>query len=442
VTRLLRSLGIDRSPQSGIGGRDASNSRDTTLTLLTSTANLAAALIAGIVIARVLGPAGKGELARLVVFASLALDISAFGVAEAVVVFVAQRPESRLRLLSGLRRPTWLQGSLGVVVYSLCLFVAGVSLLQFPSIAFCLWVPAAIVMTRARSFLLGRGLLSAFNITRLLTEALPAVVIVLFWRLHLLSVATAGAAYLFGVLIAYMFARRVMLTDTQGPELSPSGTTRGSTHMGEFWSFARRNFISIVAAKGNANVDILLLGLLVVPAAAIGEYSVASTASLSIAFIGLSIGMVVITRVSNADQPSIAWSRLRSGLRFTVPLSAIAATLLWTAAPWIIPIIYGPAFSASADLVRTLVFGGFCISVSHVLANTLRGLKLPGQVAYAEGCGAVATALGIWIMGTDSLERVAMSATIGFTITLVVQTILVRLAFIRQRQRFGLRRGS
>ena len=62
-----------------------------------------AALFVGVlIIARVLGPGGRGSVAFLTVLAQVAGYLAPFGVTEGTFYFVARKPEARPKLLANL----------------------------------------------------------------------------------------------------------------------------------------------------------------------------------------------------------------------------------------------------------------------------------------------------------------------------------------------------
>ena len=163
------------------------------LTLATSVLVFIATLVAGIAIARALGPSGKGDLARLVVFASLAFDIGSFGVHETITLFVAQTPDKRSQLMRSLDFPVRLQALTGVAIYILLTIVSRAfePWLTVPLVAYGLLVAAEIYMVRNRSYLLGRGDFRRFNAARIFSEASPAAFILLLAVADRLSLASA-----------------------------------------------------------------------------------------------------------------------------------------------------------------------------------------------------------------------------------------------------------
>lgn len=394
--------------------------RSAPLTLATSVLIFAASLVAGIAIARALGPSGKGDLARLVVFAALAFDVASFGVDQTITVFVAQIPDKRRELMRALDFPVRLQALAGVGIYLLLTVIAGTfePRLLVPLVAYGLLVATQIHMVRNRSYLLGRGDFMRLNATRVLSEALPAAFILLLAVFAQLTLASAAVSYLAGVGIAFWFAASAVRPDM---ETAVAPVQKYFSGMKSFWSFSRRNFASIIAARGNSQVDLLLLSLLAISTARVGEYSVASTAGISIAIIGGSFGMVVLSRVGKVHRGVSPWPVLFPILLAALGLAALAAVALWFLAPTLIPLIYGEAFSASIRPAQILAIGGFSVSTTHVLGAALRGVDRPGSVTVAEGVGVLVTILCIAIFGIRDLELVAVSAVAGFAATLALE---------------------
>jgi len=90
-----------------------------------------------------------------------------------------------------------------------------------------------------------------------------------------------------------------------------------------------------------------------------------------------------------------------------------AAFALWAAAPWLIPLLYGPRYAPAVPAFRILALSFPLLSLNYALTHQLIGWD--GQRAYAAMCGAalvVNLALNAWLIPALSIDGAAW-ATLG-----------------------------
>ncbi|MBI3494249.1 MAG: polysaccharide biosynthesis C-terminal domain-containing protein [Acidobacteria bacterium] len=122
--------------------------------------------------------------------------------------------------------------------------------------------------------------------------------------------------------------------------------------------------------------------------------------------------------------PALCRARdLRSLARVSASTTAFAiATMavLWVAAGWIIPLVYGARYSAAVPVFRVLLLSFPLLSLNYALTHQLIGWN--GQRAYAAVCGlalAVNVALNARLIPAWSIEGAAW-ATLGTEVFLTV----------------------
>lgn len=407
-------------------------SKDARMTLATSIVILVATVVGGIIVARVLGPDGKGDLARFLVISTLALDVAIFGGDQAITVLVAQAPHKRTSLIRSLRSAMRLQVMVGILIYLVLASLAGpaVTDLATPLLLFATLVLVEMYMVRGRAYLLGRGLYRRFNLTRITAEAFPVLVFLFLATVGWLTLVTAAFSHLISRAGAWCIAAKSIRNDL---EQDGGSVVQDVALTAKFWSFSRRNFVSGLAAHGNRNIDLILLSLLAVPSSDLGEYSVATSAGMSIAVVGGSFGMIAIVRVAEAGDGTSPWSAFLPILLTASTLAGVGAAILWVLVPALIPMIYGEAFSEAVSLAQLLAIGGFFLSTSLVLSAGLKGMNRPGSVAVSEVVGVCVTALGVMVLGTQNLILVAGSAVAGLATTVALQSTYFVLTIERSK---------
>lgn len=384
-------------------------------TLGTSGLSLATALVGGLVLARALGPSGRGEVASLVAWATTGLAVGSLGVPQAAVYFASSAPSQRGWLRRVIRAAFPLQVLVGVTVFA-GLVAFGLREGRLPAsaiVAFFAWVPATIALTSRLGFIQGTGDFMAFNLGRLASEAGPGILIVMAALAEKLSVSMAAWIYTSTVAIGLLWAERAFIRSSNHGVSSESTSSQSA-----FRSYAGRSLVATLATTGNRGLDILLLSVFAVSASDVGLYAVASTSARALTIVGVSVGMVAFSRASAPDPSTVSLRYLFLG---GLGLSLAAAVLLYGAAPFLIPLIYGNMFRAAVDVHRMLLWGAVSLSASRMLGGILSGWGHPGLVTSAEAIGAAVTLAGILILGTDQLGRVAFCASSGFATTAIME---------------------
>ena len=151
-------------------------------------------MLTGVLIARILGTEGRGELAAIVVLPAMLAWAFSPGCAEAVSYHHARHPEDAPRLIS-----TWLlilvpfivlasiAGELLLPVIFSAQTAAATQLAQF----YVLTVALALCWTLANGVLLGDQDFAFYNIMRFVQPAEIAILYLCLWQLDLLTVKSA-----------------------------------------------------------------------------------------------------------------------------------------------------------------------------------------------------------------------------------------------------------
>lgn len=186
----------------------------------------------------------------------------------------------------------------------------------------------------------------------------------------LLSYGAAGMAY--GLSVATVLV--VPLTHyflRSKPKIPSRETFR------RLWSFARHSIVSVSLGRAYSRFDIVLLGILLSPAAA-GQYEVAMKLTIPAVFIPEIAGEGLMARVSNLKSKgeSVALD-VSNTLMFT---SVLAIPIFFGAAVLsrqLVVTIYGPEFAAAATLLVGLALFRLLRTQTAPLMDTINGLDRP-----------------------------------------------------------------
>lgn len=377
---------------------------------------LVAQALGGIILARSLGPADRGILAALVLWAATATDIAAAGTPATVSYWAASAtPRHGLRFL---RRALPWMGMAVLVIYFAIVFASGRhdELPLLGVLVMAAYAVGQLVHLPLQRYQQGLRNMSLFNGMRTIEQLGPAIGYAAFAALGLLSIAT-GAASITGMMIAALAVGFVLAR--RSPQTGKT-TPLDAQERERFWSYSGRSWLSVLATRSNGTIDLLILTLVAVTAADIGFYAVATTSTGVIAVLGGSLGLDLFPKIAAIGEGGDGRPLLRKFIGFNAVFSVSAAVVFFIVAGWLIPFVYGTDFTGSVGPARVLLLGVVATSVSRVAAQGLAGMGHPGQQAIAQGVGAVVTLVGVLFVATRSLELVAAAATAGYVVTMIL----------------------
>ena len=374
---------------------------------------LIAQAVGGIILARGLGPADRGLLAALVLWSTVAADLSAVGTPYAVSYWAASgSPRAGLRILA---KALPLMSVVGLAIFGAIVWFSGrrEELPFLAVVVMALWIPGQLVNLPLQRLQQGIQRMRNFDRMRLVSEAGPAFGYAAFALLGVLTVA-AGAASITGFVIVaaaigFVLARRtVPAVDDEQDE----GTRA-------FWSYASRSWLSVLATRSNATIDLLVLTLLAVSATDVGFYAVAGTSAGVIAVLVGSLGLDLFPRIAALPEGADGRPMLTRYIGASAVLAAVGAVVFALLASWLIPLVYGDDFEGAVGAARILAFGLAASAISRVAGQGLAAMGFPGQLAVAQIVGAVVTLVGVAIAAGVSLEWVAVAGTAGYVVTML-----------------------
>jgi O-antigen/teichoic acid export membrane protein len=403
--QLTRAV-LDERPFGGVIARTA----------LFNVAAAAIAAIAGVILARAVGPTVRGEYAAVTSWSGVLMVIGDAGQTAAVCYYVARDPQhargyvatSRAMMLAtgaaalagGLMvAPALAHGNPGLAAAYRLIFAGSVIGFVGASYTFAL---------QARS--IGR-----WNLVRLSQPALYLAGIVLLWRFRLLSLHVVIGVLIVTTAIqlsyAYYWCRRSNLAPGRfEPELVLPLVRYGVTQL-----------TAVAPTTVNAYLDQLVLSQ-VVPPEDLGRYAIAVSITLVPVPLVSAIGNVAFPRLAARRVVSAESHRLqRAAILISAGLASAILLPVAATAHWVVPFAFGPDYRGAVPLLWLLVPGGVFLACGQVAGDLLRGLGRPGLVAAAQGLAAVFTViLLIALLPLAGVAAAAIASTTAYGVALAV----------------------
>lgn len=332
--------------------------------------------VTSFLMARLLGPDGRGVYYLVVLTPSMLFALGQFGLPSAVSFFAGRGRSGRgLYRLSLVLGGALAAGLLAVTLAALpslhdsVLRAAPSDLLLLSLVS----LPLQFVAAFGGALLIGRQTMARYNLILVgqsLGTLLSVVVLVGVLRLGVpgavvgnLAVAAAGA------LAISLEARRATAGDREARPV----------RVGELARYGLRLYPASLSSFFSYRADIFLLGLLLGTAGDIGLYSLAVSLAELTFFVPDSVSTVFFPRVAAASRPS-ADEMTPLVSRFTVMVTALSVLALVPAAFLLVRLVL-PAFEGSLPAFLVLLPGVMALSVAKVLSSYVSGLGLPMPVA-------------------------------------------------------------
>jgi O-antigen/teichoic acid export membrane protein len=339
-----------------------------------------------LVIARALGPEGRGDVALLTAIATLSAQLAVLGVDEANVNLAGTDPGRRPALATNSIVLALLFGGLAIAVL-LPLFALfpglggetdeGLRLLALAAI------PGLILQTYLTFLIRGEF---GFGITNLAWLASPAIAFLGNATLALtgdLSVTSAFTLWVVAHVLTTLMLVWYVARRAAGFGRPDRALARGSL------GFGLRSHIGRVMMSGNYRADQWFVGA-IAGSRELGLYSIAVAWAEVLFYIPTVLVLVQRPFLVRAERPEarrLAAKGFRTGVVLTTPL-VLAGIIL---APFLCGTIFGADFNGAVDDLRILLIGVFGLLALQQLGNALTAQGRPGLWATAAATAFVTT---------------------------------------------------
>jgi O-antigen/teichoic acid export membrane protein len=379
--------GPGRKLSRGVTGPDLSGSperprlrRSFMLTYAASVGAAALSLVNALVVARALGPAGRGEVTFLTTMAMITSQLSSLGVEEAAGNIAGARVHARPALATNALLLSFVFGMLavGVVAVLIAIFPAVGGDVSTSLRWLALGVVPVLVLNLYLQFVIRADY--GFAVTNAVLLFAPVLNLVLNGALWAAGVITVEAVVI--IWVAGQLVGTVVLAVYLTMRLAGFGRPDREL-AGEMVGFGVKAHPGRVMKTGNYRLDQWILGS-IAGSKELGLYSVAVAWTEALFFLPEALSTVLrpdLVRASAAEAARQAASVFRVALVATLPF----VVAMVVAAPVLCVTIFGSSFEGSIDDLRVLAPGALGIVALKVLANALvaQGRPLLANVAIA-----------------------------------------------------------
>jgi O-antigen/teichoic acid export membrane protein len=379
----------------------------------TRLARYAVGFVTSFVLARILGPVGRGAYYLVIMTPTTLVAIGQLGLPSAVSFFAGRG-----------RSGEALQRSSLLLAGTLSVLLIGISLLALPLLAETILqaapsdlvrvalisLPFQFLASFAGSALIGRQVLRNYNVILVAQSVLMLVLIVVL--VGILGLGALGAVVA-NVITAGAAALATTLELRRAIRQDPAEAERQGVRIGELAGYGARSYPASIAGFFNYRADVFLLSALLGDPRAIGLYSVAVSLAELTFFVPDSVATVLFPRVASSDRRT-ADELAPAVSRFTVLLTALAAVALVPIGFAAVHVVI-PDFVDSLPAFLILLPGIMALSLSKVLSSYVNGLGLPQRVAFVSSAAlAVNLVANLVLIPRFGFHGAAMASLVSY----------------------------
>lgn len=371
-------------------------------------------MVTGIMVARLLGPAGRGKYFLAITIIGMALQFGALGLHSSNVYLVAANRERFPRLAANSLLISLLIGVGGfpILLFTLPRFFPSVDLIMAGLIAFA--VGPSLYYLLMSNLLLGVGRVKEFNWFELLSRLFPLLLIGSFilctdLNAHLAVLASVLAIQGSVMVMAYSVSPR------QFPKMDMSLLKGGV-------SYGLRAYLAAMLGFMLSRAGGALLGLQD-EVVEMGHLSVALQLADFMIMLPATIGLILF--------PKLVGSTEGRG-RLTLKVAKVVAVLMLAAcmaaallADPLIPMVFGQDFKASVTVFRVMLPGIFALSLISVVSQYLAAHGIPWALIASWVVGLILVAGISWrYIPAYGASAVAIAMSVAYGVVLVFLVLL------------------
>ena len=390
----------------------------TSITAITRLINLSTGVLISVVLARVLGPEGRGIYALVMLLPSLIVIFSSLGIEAATVYYVARKKFYIQEVLGNNVLLSISIGSIGVIIGLIIIvffreqiFPRVDSVYLFISLLF---IPLQIFSLYIKYILLGLQHIVKFNIIQIIQSIFFAGMIIFLLLVLKLSVIGAIIASLSTWLVVDVITFYLTYSTVNGINLKLN-----LLYISHVIKYGFQAYLSNILGFLNYRLDVFLVSSFLDPKE-VGFYTVG---------VGLAEQLWMFSQVASVILfPRVAAETENTRQKNFTPL--VARTVLWVTtggtlvlalfSQEIIKILYSESFLPVVGALRALLAGVVMLSVSRILASDIAGRGRPALNAY-RGLVTVFTnvVLNLLWIPRYGIVGSAWASTVAYTVSFI-----------------------
>jgi O-antigen/teichoic acid export membrane protein len=370
-------------------------------------------LATGVLVARSLAPAGRGEQAAIVLWPAFLCGLATLGIPVALRYELRRAPQHARELFSAALVLAVALGALASALGALAVphWLGG----RYPprvahdaQLAMFFAIPLMVSYT-LQAFLEGSGNFSNANAMYVLPATATLAALAVLLLVHRLTPATSALAYLIPPVAVPAFWQWRVRRSVRFPIRDFVARAR------ELLSYGTRAYGIDVLVKLTYQLDQMLV-IRFLAAGELGIYVVALNVARILNVVASSLFIVLFPKAAGLAHDE-AIELVGRAARLTLAIALVAAAVMALALPLLLPLFYGRAFAGSVRVAQVLLLDTALLDTGAILAQAFLSTGRPGVVTLTQAT-ALASALPLLVVLVPRL------GILGASLALLASTVL------------------
>jgi O-antigen/teichoic acid export membrane protein len=366
----------------------------------------------GILVARLLGPAGKGIFTTAMVVPALVISFADLGLGSTITYFMGKKVYGDQNLISMIIVFVFLNSLLGITGALLAYLITGFQARYGWTVVLIPLgiIPARLAITYTNGVLMAKGQIPKLALVNLLPDTIYLVSVI---ALAIFGIVKVEFVLFFQVLAVVISAGCIL------PFVLKYGSLKPEFNFELFRKMLKKGVIYALAAFViglNYNVDIVILEH-ITNSTEVGVYSVGASIATIIWWLPSVINTVNFSH-SASSTDSFAYAKKTAFiLRVVLWVALLPVIVLFFLSPYVIPWIFGKAYSTSVIVVQAILPGVWAMLICKILYGDLAGRGQPEIGMWVFSLATVINiVLNIWWDPLFGAVGSAWASTVSYTI--------------------------
>lgn len=378
-------------------------------------------LITSVIIARILGPEGRGAYAAAMAVVGIGVQFGNLGLHASNTYYVSHDRTLLSQLVSNTLVISLGLGGLGVSIAWLVFFIwPSIAPLQGYLLVFALlWIPIGLADLLLQNLLLGIYEIRIYNIIALLTKILAATLLIGVILINRSSVEIVFITGFIAALVSCVWTLSRLVANGSQPTL-PS--------LEIFYRGIRYGFKAYLAAFFGfmvLRVDLLMVKQMLGVELA-GYYSIAANMIDMIYMLPVVAGTLLFPKLSAMSSEHEKWfltKNIAVGVTLGVSILVLFAGIL---AKPVVLLLYGQEFLPSVPAFIYLLPAIVAMSINTIFMNYFAALGMPMITVYSPGVAALANILlNLWLIPAYGIIGASISSVVAYFLMLLFSSIYI-----------------
>jgi O-antigen/teichoic acid export membrane protein len=361
--------------------------KNTLMIFFTRVSALFLGLLASIIIARVLGPEGKGVYTLAILLPGLLLTFTNFGINPATVFYIGKKKYSPKEIFGNNIVITLLLGGIAILIGLIIIFFFSQKLFQGVEKEYLLLALPLVLFTLFFGFisciLIGLQKFKKYNFVYFLQGFCFLALIGVFLLSLNLDVKFTILAYVFSYVLACGILFFLTEKETNGVFLKPNWQ-----YFKDVFSYGSRAFLGGIFVFFHTRIDRFLINFFINPPA-VGLYSVSAGLAEGFWLLSLAASIVLFPKVASETDGKRLKEFTPLVCRNILFITFLMATLFFALSPWLVTFLYSERFLQSIKPFQILLIGSLAFCGMRILGNDLSARGKPMLVTYAVGISTI-----------------------------------------------------